>query len=274
MRTPSPTPDSWPNERAFKTTSPHLKGLGLRTIHPDEPSGIPRQLIQPTTMTPPNQTSRDRVLIVEDDPAVGQLLARILSYKDYDACVATDGPSGVDAFQSAGDDHFKLAIIDYSMPGLVGDEVAQRVDARVVEYHAAAVTGVAFLDDAFALASARAEGLFSSATADAAPAAPTSHAAAAPAVSAVEVEAARACACLRRVRLEGHLLAVRTPVRAAVLVQRRRPLPGAFILPPLATAVPWRLVMVLPSASPVVAAVRARPPARPRCVGMPMLLPL
>ena len=80
-------------------------------------------------MTPPNQTSRDRVLIVEDDPAVGQLLARILSYKDYDACVATDGPSGVDAFQSAGDDHFKLAIIDYSMPGLVGDEVAKRIRA-------------------------------------------------------------------------------------------------------------------------------------------------
>ena len=55
-------------------------------------------------MTPPNQTSRDRVLIVEDDPAVGQLLARILSYKDYDACVVTDGPSGVDAFQRGGCD--------------------------------------------------------------------------------------------------------------------------------------------------------------------------
>ena len=104
------------------------------------------------------------------------------------------------------------------------------------------------------LASARAEGLFSSATADATPAAPTSPAAAAPAVAAVEVEAARACACLRR---EGHL-AGRTPMRAAVLVQRRRLSPLAVMPPPSAPVVPWRLVMAAPSPSPVIAAARAR----------------
>ena len=107
------------------------------------------------------------------------------------------------------------------------------------------------------LASARAEGLFSSATADATPAAPTSPAAAAPAVAAVEVEAARACACPRRDCLEGHW-AWRTPVRAAVLVQRRRLSPLAVMPPPSAPVVPWRLVMAAPSPSPVIAAARAR----------------
>ena len=112
------------------------------------------------------------------------------------------------------------------------------------------------------LASARAEGLFSSATADATPAAPTSPAAAAPAVAAVEVEAARACACLRR---EGHL-AGRTPMRAAALVQRRRLSPLAVMPPPSAPVVPWRLVMAAPSPSPVIAAARARAPVRLRWV--------
>ena len=90
-----------------------------------------------------------------------------------------------------------------TLPAAPASAVAAAPTVSAVEFEAARA-GVCLLSTAEFMmspgvfASARAEGLFSSATADAAPAAPTSPAAAAPAVSAVEVEAARACACLRR----------------------------------------------------------------------------
>ena len=154
-----------------------------------------------------------------------------------------------------------------TLPAAPASAVAAAPTVSAVEVEAARagvclLSTAEFMTSPSVLASARAEGLSNSATADASPAAPTSPAAAAPAVAAVEVEAARACACLRR---EGHL-AGRTPMRAAVLVQRRRLSPLAVMPPPSAPVVPWRLVMVAPSPSPVIAAARARPPVRLRWV--------
>jgi len=80
-------------------------------------------------MTMSDQRTSTRVLIIEDDPAIGSLFARILSPSGYDCCVVQDGLAGIEAFAAAADAPFSIAIIDYSMPGIVGSEVARQIRA-------------------------------------------------------------------------------------------------------------------------------------------------
>jgi DNA-binding response OmpR family regulator len=58
-----------------------------------------------------------RVLVVEDDPSVGEAIRMTLDREGYDTVVALEADSGTRAFES---ERFDLAIVDIFLPGVSG----------------------------------------------------------------------------------------------------------------------------------------------------------
>jgi two-component system response regulator MprA len=66
----------------------------------------------------------ERILIIEDDPAILKVVQRSLSYEGYVVDIATDGRSGLNL---ARENHPDLVILDWMLPGLDGLEVCRRL---------------------------------------------------------------------------------------------------------------------------------------------------
>jgi len=66
----------------------------------------------------------EHVLVIEDDPAIRDLLRRGLAYENYKVTVASDGAVGLAA---ARDNPPDLVVLDWMMPGLDGLEVCKRL---------------------------------------------------------------------------------------------------------------------------------------------------
>ncbi|WP_346888608.1 response regulator transcription factor [Clostridium sp. UBA1056] len=65
-----------------------------------------------------------RVLIVEDDLRIGELMKAYFEKSGYDVSLQVDGVEGYVAFNSQ---EFDLAILDLMLPGLDGFEIAKRI---------------------------------------------------------------------------------------------------------------------------------------------------
>jgi two-component system copper resistance phosphate regulon response regulator CusR len=72
---------------------------------------------------------RVRVLIVEDERKLGQVLASALQAEHYDVVVA---PTGEDGFFRAHDELFDLVLLDLMLPGRSGLEILQTLRKRRV----------------------------------------------------------------------------------------------------------------------------------------------
>jgi len=70
--------------------------------------------------------TKEHILVIEDDPAIRDLLRRGLTYENYKVTTANDGASGLAA---ARDNPPDLVILDWMMPGLDGLEVCMRLRA-------------------------------------------------------------------------------------------------------------------------------------------------
>src|SRR5436309_4761523 len=68
-----------------------------------------------------------RVLVVEDDDAIAQVLQRMLRMEGYDVRVAGDGVAALDAAHAFLPD---LVILDLGLPKLDGIEVAKELHER------------------------------------------------------------------------------------------------------------------------------------------------
>lgn len=68
----------------------------------------------------------ERILIIEDDPAILKVLQRGLAYEGYTVDIATDGYAGL---TRAGEHRPDLVILDWMLPGLDGLEVCRRLRA-------------------------------------------------------------------------------------------------------------------------------------------------
>ena len=66
----------------------------------------------------------ERILVIEDDPAILKLLQRGLAYEGYLVDTATDGRSGL---LMARDNHPDLVVLDWMLPGMDGLEVCHRL---------------------------------------------------------------------------------------------------------------------------------------------------
>jgi len=78
-----------------------------------------------------NSEHRFRVLVVEDNGILRNLLTKWLSNKGYDFRSAVDGRDGVDVFEKEGP--FDVVLLDLSMPVL--DGVGATLEIRKLESH-------------------------------------------------------------------------------------------------------------------------------------------
>lgn len=71
--------------------------------------------------------SRTAILLVEDDPNLGNLLAKYLRAKDYDVTLATDGKADWEAYSKG---RFDLLVLDVMMPLKDGFTLAREIRAK------------------------------------------------------------------------------------------------------------------------------------------------
>jgi len=77
-----------------------------------------------------------RVVVVDDDPEVGQVMADILGLEGYQVDVATGGMGGVALCQ---ENQYAVALVDMNMPKMNGVETLRRIrqalpDIRVIMF--------------------------------------------------------------------------------------------------------------------------------------------
>jgi CheY-like chemotaxis protein len=65
-----------------------------------------------------------KVLIVDDEPEVGQVLREFLSSRGYETTIARNGPDALSALER---DPHDLVLLDVAMPGMDGLEVLSRI---------------------------------------------------------------------------------------------------------------------------------------------------
>jgi excisionase family DNA binding protein len=81
---------------------------------------------------------RPRILIVDDEQTVRDLVAKTLTMADYDVDTAPDGPSALDRMRTT---EYDLLITDLKMPGMDGLSVIREVRRRTVELPIVIITG-------------------------------------------------------------------------------------------------------------------------------------
>jgi CheY-like chemotaxis protein len=87
-----------------------------------------------TVATAPRR--RLRLLVIDDEDVVREMLAEILEHEGFDVVVAGDGESGLAIFDERGDE-IDIVLLDLSMPGLSGQDtfgrlVEKRPDVPVI----------------------------------------------------------------------------------------------------------------------------------------------
>ncbi len=71
--------------------------------------------------------TQDRILVVEDEPTVAEVIDRYLRRDGYDVNVAHDGIEAMEAYDRFQPD---LVVLDVMLPGLDGIEVCRRIRSR------------------------------------------------------------------------------------------------------------------------------------------------
>ncbi|WP_169400701.1 hybrid sensor histidine kinase/response regulator [Desulfobacter curvatus] len=68
----------------------------------------------------------EKVMIVDDEPAILEILKNILSYYGYQVSVFHDGKSALESF-SKSPDYFDVVITDMTMPGMTGKVLSEEI---------------------------------------------------------------------------------------------------------------------------------------------------
>ncbi len=79
------------------------------------------------TARTPARAAEARLLVVEDDPNIVELLAASLRFAGFEVATATDGHSALRTAREFGPD---LMVLDVMMPGIDGFEVVRRLSAE------------------------------------------------------------------------------------------------------------------------------------------------
>ena len=160
-------------ERIFDpyfTTSRKGSGLGLTTAHsivskhggriavhskvgagttvevylPVSEKEAPRQLLNPGSMT----NGKARVLVMDDEDVVRDVVGEMLKYLGYEVAFATDGAEAVEVYRRAGElgERFDACIMDLTIPGGMGGKEAVR---RLIELdpHVKAIVSSGYSQD-------------------------------------------------------------------------------------------------------------------------------
>jgi excisionase family DNA binding protein len=82
--------------------------------------------------------TRPRILVVDDDQAVLELLGKSLVLSDYEVDSCTDGPTALERLSGS---DYDLLIVDLKMPGMDGLSVIREARRRNLELPVIIVTG-------------------------------------------------------------------------------------------------------------------------------------
>ena len=79
-----------------------------------------------------------RILVVDDDRAIRDILSGVLSFMGFSVAVARSGNEGLDLFLK---DRFDLVLTDLRMPGMDGWDLAFHVKSRAPNTPVVLITG-------------------------------------------------------------------------------------------------------------------------------------
>jgi DNA-binding response OmpR family regulator len=89
--------------------------------------------------SPPNGTnSRQRILVVDDDPLIRRINAEVLVYSGYQVDTADNGQAAWDALQQ---NNYDLMVTDNEMPKLSGIELIEKIKGARMELPVIMATG-------------------------------------------------------------------------------------------------------------------------------------
>jgi EAL domain-containing protein (putative c-di-GMP-specific phosphodiesterase class I) len=91
--------------------------------------------------------SKGRVLVAEDEAALGRAIARLLTSSGFQVTLAADGPSATDAIMTSG---FEVVLTDINMPGSSGLDLLKLVRAYDLDVPVILMTGAPDLEQALA----------------------------------------------------------------------------------------------------------------------------
>ena len=116
-----------------------------RTRPASRPVASPGTALAPEALAPapapapaPSESPRARVLVVDDEETVRDLLIRTLALADYEVDVASDGRTAVDKMRVA---QYDLLITDLHMPGVDGLNVIREARRLKTDIPVIIVTG-------------------------------------------------------------------------------------------------------------------------------------
>ncbi len=89
-----------------------------------DPAVVPAPAV--TAPTPPSALPKRRIMLVDDEPAITQLVSRMLGNHGYLVDTFANGRAALEAF-TAEPDHFDAILTDQTMPELTGRELLSRV---------------------------------------------------------------------------------------------------------------------------------------------------
>ena len=111
---------------AIEVDSQQGVGTEFRIIFPLLAVEEQTELLQAQDDSKPLKGRGERVLVIDDEYAVRNVLGLSLSHLGYAIETAASGLEGIEKFVNAGGD-FDLVILDLLMPGLSGEEVFNRI---------------------------------------------------------------------------------------------------------------------------------------------------
>jgi CheY-like chemotaxis protein len=103
------------------------------------PAASTGSVLQDTAAAPSTEVPRLRVLAVDDEPAMGNMIRRVLRPRGHSVVTAT---SGEEALERLADESFDVLISDVGMgPGMNGWELVERLRQSWPEMHVVLATG-------------------------------------------------------------------------------------------------------------------------------------
>jgi excisionase family DNA binding protein len=88
----------------------------------------------------PSRSSRHRVLVVDDEASIRELLSKTLALAEYDVETVSDGPAALDRMRES-QSHYDLLIADLMMPGMDGLTLIRQVKRMKADLPVIIITG-------------------------------------------------------------------------------------------------------------------------------------
>lgn len=83
-------------------------------------------------------SSPTRVLVIDDDPRIRDVLSRFLSQNGFEVDTAVDGETGLRVLQEATPD---IVLLDMDMPGVSGLDVLRHIELDQISVQVIAISG-------------------------------------------------------------------------------------------------------------------------------------